>query len=101
MTIDEAKKVLPLPALLHREGLGDHAKKSAKCPFHDDDRNSFSVYKNGSGVFQWKCFAGCGRGDEIDFLEKRRAISRSDATKLFIEMAGGSSGSKLPGTEVC
>ncbi len=98
MTIDEAKKVLPLPALLHREGLGDHAKKSAKCPFHDDDRNSFSVYKNGSGVFQWKCFAGCGRGDEIDFLEKRRAISRSDATKLFIEMAGGSSGSKLPGT---
>jgi AAA domain/CHC2 zinc finger len=94
VTVDKAKKVLPLPALLHCEGLGDHAKKSAPCPFHDDDRNSFSVYKNGSGVFRWKCFAGCGRGDEIDFLEKRRAISRSDATKLFIEMAGGRNGAR-------
>jgi AAA domain/CHC2 zinc finger len=94
VTIDEAKKVLPLPTLLHREGLGDHAKKSALCPFHDDDSNSFSVYKNDSGYFRWKCFAGCGRGDEIDFLEKRRAISRTDATKLFIEMAGGSNGAR-------
>lgn len=93
MTIVEAKRVLPLPALLHREGLGDHAKKSARCPFHDDKRNSFSVYKNGIGEFRFKCFAGCGAGDEITFLEKRREISRSDATKLFIEMAGGSNGS--------
>ena len=95
MTITEAKQILPLPALLHREGLGDHAKKSARCPFHDDKRNSFSVYKNGSGEFRFKCFAGCGAGDEITFLEKRREISRSDATKLFIEMAGGSNGSAL------
>jgi AAA domain-containing protein/CHC2-type zinc finger protein len=93
MTVSEAKKILPLPTLLHREGLGDCAKKSARCPFHDDKRNSFSIYKNGSGEFRFKCFAGCGAGDEITFLEKRRDISRSDATKLFIEMAGGSNGS--------
>ena len=92
MTVSEAKSILPLPALLHREGLGDCAKKSARCPFHDDKRNSFSVYKNGSGEFLFKCFAGCGAGDEITFLEKRREISRSDATKLFLEMAGGSNG---------
>jgi hypothetical protein len=92
VSIDEAKKILPLPALLHSEGLGDRAKKSARCPFHDDKRNSFSIFKNGTGDFRWKCFAGCGAGDEITFLEKRKGISRSDATKLFIEMAGGGNG---------
>ena len=61
MTIDEAKIVLPLPALLDREGLGDLAKKSARCPFHADKRNSFSVFKNGSGNFRWKMFCGLRR----------------------------------------
>jgi hypothetical protein len=101
MTITEAKQRLELPALLHREGLGAHAKKSARCPFHDDQHNSFSIYKNGSGDWRWKCFSQCGTGDEINFLEKLRGISSRDATKLFIEMAAGANGStptakKLP-----
>jgi hypothetical protein len=93
MTITEAKQRLELPALLHREGLGAHAKKSARCPFHDDQHNSFSIYKNGSGDWRWKCFSQCGTGDEINFLEKLRGISSRDATKLFIEMAAGPNGS--------
>jgi len=32
--IDEAKRRLPLPALMARLGLGEHAKKSALCPLH-------------------------------------------------------------------
>ena len=51
--IAEAKRQLPLPALLHRLGLGEHAKKSARCPFHDDRHNSFSVWKNGGGLWFW------------------------------------------------
>jgi hypothetical protein len=86
--IAEAKHRLPLPALLHREGLGDHAKKSARCPLHDDRRNSFSIYRNDGNEWRWKCFARCGSGDEITFLELHRGISRSDATKLFLDMAG-------------
>jgi hypothetical protein len=85
--IQQAKTVLPLPALMHRVGLGEHAKKSARCPFHDDQRNSFSVWRNGNGWF-FKCHAGCGEGDEITFLEKYRSVSNSEATKLFLEMAG-------------
>jgi hypothetical protein len=92
LRVDEAKNRLPLPALLHREGLGDHAKKSALCPLHDDEHKSFSVFKGKDGSWHWKCFAGCGGGDEITFLEKRENISRSDATKRFIQMAGGSNG---------
>jgi hypothetical protein len=86
--IPSAKQRLPLPALMHQLGLDDHAKKSAKCPFHEDQRNSFSVHKNGSGEFRFKCFAGCGEGDEITFLEKHKGISNKEATKLFLEMAG-------------
>jgi Protein of unknown function (DUF3987)/CHC2 zinc finger/Toprim-like len=85
--IAEAKHKLPLPALLHRLGLGEHAKKSARCPLHEDRHNSFSVYKNAKGEFRFKCFAGCGEGDEINFLEVSQHLSRSDATKLFLEMA--------------
>jgi hypothetical protein len=85
--IYEAKRRLPLPALMQRLGLADHAKKSALCPFHDDKHNSFSVWKNGDG-WAWKCHAGCGGGDEITFVELHEKLSRRDATKRFLEMAG-------------
>jgi AAA domain/CHC2 zinc finger len=86
--IAEAKRRLPLPALLHRLGLSEHAEKSARCPFHDDKHNSFSVYKNAKGEFCFKCFAGCGEGDEVTFLEKHYGISNKEATKRYLAMAG-------------
>jgi hypothetical protein len=39
--IDEAKRRLPLPDLLSRLGLGEHAKKSARCLWHDDQHPRF------------------------------------------------------------
>ena len=83
-----AKQRLPLPELMHQLGLGEHAKKSAHCPFHDDKHNSFSIWQNPDGLWSWKCHAGCGQGDEITFLEKYHGISNKEATKLFLEMAG-------------
>jgi hypothetical protein len=82
-----AKQRLPLPELMHRLELGEHAKKSAHCPFHDDKHNSYSTWKNKDGLWSWKCHAGCGQGDEITFLEKYHGISNKEATKLFLEMA--------------
>jgi DNA primase len=93
--ICEAKQKLPLPALMHRLGLGAHAKKSAHCPFHDDGRKSFSIYKNRKDEWRFKCFAGCSEGDEITLLEVHKRISDKEATKLFLEMAGVN-GSALP-----
>jgi hypothetical protein len=86
--LKEAKRRLILPALLHQLGLGELAKKSARCPFHDDQRNSFSVFKGESGAWFSKCHAGCGQGDEITFLEKHKGITTGEAIKLFREMAG-------------
>jgi hypothetical protein len=94
--IAEAKRRLPLPGLLHRLGLGEHAKKSAHCPFHDDKHNSFSVWKNGAGLWFWKCHAGCGDGDEITLVEKQQGISNKEATKFFLEMAGVNGATSTP-----
>src|SRR5436189_53716 len=54
---------------MQRLGLGEHAKKSAHCPFHQDRHNSFSVWQSDSGFWRFKCHAGCGDGAEITFLE--------------------------------
>jgi hypothetical protein len=85
--IHDAKQRLPLPGLMRELGIGDHANKSARCPFHEDRHNSFSVWQRGDAWF-WKCHAGCGEGDEINFVERYFGILRSDATKRFLEMAG-------------
>jgi CHC2 zinc finger len=85
--IDQAKRRLPLPELLSRLGLGEHAKESAHCPFHDDEHKSFSVWQR-DGSWFWKCHAGCGEGDEIMFLRERKRLSPTKAMSLYLEMAG-------------
>jgi hypothetical protein len=94
--ITQAKRKLPLPALMHQVGLGEHAKKSARCPFHDDKHNSFSVWRNDAGLWFWKCHAGCGEGDEINLLEVSQHLSRSAATKLFLKMADANAATPPP-----
>jgi len=88
--VDEAKRRLPLPDLMAREGLGEHAKKSAHCPFpgHEDKHESFSVFQGNDGWWHWKCFSQCGDGDEIMFLSKLKGVSLTRAMNLFLGMAG-------------
>jgi hypothetical protein len=86
--IREAKRQLPLPELLNRLGLAEYAKISARCPFHDDKHNSFSVWESRDGLWFWKCHAGCGYGDEISLLEQHGGTSRREAIKVYLEMAG-------------
>ena len=85
--IEKAKSVLPLPDLMARCGFGARAKQSARCPFHEDRHNSFSVWPD-DGSWHWKCHAGCGAGDEITFLEKHEGLSQTAAVQRFFEMAG-------------
>ena len=86
--ITEAKRRLPLPELLSRLGLGEQAKKSAHCPFHEDKHKSFSVFQGDGGLWHYKCFAGCGDGDEIMFLRKLKGLSSPQAMNLYLDMAG-------------
>src|SRR5438105_2632271 len=84
----QAKQRLPLSALMAQLGFGERVKKSSCCPFHEDSSASFSVYPGHDGEERWKCFAGCGEGDAIDFLAKHRGISNSDACREYIRLAG-------------
>ncbi|MEY2407508.1 MAG: zinc finger protein [Verrucomicrobiota bacterium] len=83
----EAKRRLPLIALMALLGFGQCAKKSARCPFHKDSRNSFSVYLGADGLWHFKCF-GCGiKGNEVTFLELARHLSTRDAIHEFENLA--------------
>ncbi len=84
----QAKARLPLSALMAQLGFGDRAKKTARCPFHEDSSASFSLYIGDDSEERWKCFAGCGQGDVIDFLAKHRTLSNSDACREYIRLAG-------------
>ena len=84
----QAKKNLPLSALMAQLGFADRAKKSARCPFHDDSAASFSLYVGDDGEERWKCFAGCGQGDAIDFLAKHRGLNNAAACREYIHLAG-------------
>lgn len=65
-------------------GLAGEPCKSCRCPFHDDHSNSFSVYSEG---LRWKCFAGCGSGDAVDFLQQAGGLSTKDACRKFLDLA--------------
>lgn len=90
MSIDigELKRLLPFPLLLKRVGLAAHAKKRALCPLHDDQHASWSLYRDDRGYWRFKCFAGCGQGDEIAFLELYYKVPTSEAIKRYSELAG-------------
>src|SRR5215471_8322823 len=86
--IDAAKRQrLPLPELMTALGHGERAKKSAHCPFLEDEHKSFSVFRGDDGFWHWNCFAGCGDGDEIMFLRKLKGLSLTQAMSLYLSMA--------------
>ncbi len=87
---DKLRAALPLPELMQRLGLGEHAKQAAFCPFHKNTATpSFSVYQKESGRAYWKCHSTCGGGDEVDLLEKYLGLSKPEALKRWEELAGG------------
>ena len=86
--IDNAKRRLPLPELMRQLGYDEkHIGKTALCPFHRDQHPSFSVFQK-NGAWFHRCFVGCSSGDEIAFLVKHFGISRRDAIKRYLNMAG-------------
>ena len=88
--IDEAKQRLPLPTLMQQLGYGANVNtnRNAHCIFHDDQLPSFSLQEKADGTWYWRCFAGCGGGDEIAFLQKLKKLSPTSAINLYLKMAG-------------
>lgn len=57
----------------------------ACCPFHEDKSPSFSI--SGSKPV-WNCFAGCGSGDWIQYLQKKDGKSIKEAIEFLAYEAG-------------
>lgn len=85
--IASAKELLPLRELIRQVGDWDDIVSAKLCPFHDDKKPSFSIFEY-KGATLWKCHAGCGKGDQISYLEAKFQISRGDAIRRFLAMAG-------------
>jgi len=88
--LEYLRQRLPLPGLMGALGLGEQAERLAFCPFHKNTKTgAFSVWVDNEDRYRWKCHAGCGGGDEVDFLEKYLGLSKKDAIHRYIELAGG------------
>jgi len=88
--LEYLRQRLPLPGLMAALGLGEHAERLAFCPFHENTKTgAFSVWVDNEDRHRWKCHAGCGGGDEVDFLEKYLGLSKKGAIQRYIELAGG------------
>jgi DNA primase catalytic core len=57
----------------------------ACCPFHEDNNPSFSI---STSKPVWNCFAGCGSGDWIQYLQKRDGKSIKEAIEYLAQAAG-------------
>lgn len=53
---------------------------SATCPFHNDHHNSFGFNIRNGG---WICFADCGKGNGLQFIQMYYGLSMKDAVNLL------------------
>ena len=86
MDIAEAKHRLRIPDVWQLLGLPGEPKASCKSPFREDRRASFSVSRGG---LLFNDFATGDAGDAVDFLSLAKGLSRAEACKTFIALAGG------------
>ena len=86
IAVERAKILLPLEEMLVQLEDWEQCVEIKLCPFHEDNSPSFSVFTMGEHQY-WKCHAGCGAGDQINYLEKKFSLDRGGALRLFFEMA--------------
>lgn len=65
--IQQLRASTPLPVLLRKLKLGQHARSSCTSPLRDDSNPSWGIYQRGERWF-WRDHGTGDGGDEIDFL---------------------------------
>lgn len=93
-SLERAKRLLPLPALMQR--LGDHVPTSAKeaktgflinSPLREDRNPSFSVYLH-NGEWRWSDKATGDGGDVVSYLQHRDGLDFKAAKAKLLDLAG-------------
>ncbi len=65
----------PLPVLLRRMGMAQHAKPLCRSPFREDSKPSWGIFQR-NGRWFWKDFATGEHGDEIDFIIRAQELGK-------------------------
>jgi hypothetical protein len=86
MNISEAKERVTVATLGERFFPGWKPAKSCRRPWGEDRNPSFSVF---DGFRKWKDHATGEGGDAVDFLQRALNLSKPDACRQFVELAGG------------
>jgi len=85
--IEAAKEAFTIGTLWRHYGLRGKPGASCCCPFHDNTNTpAFSVFAEGMA---FKCHAGCGQGDAINFIALAEQIDPRSATKRLLELHQG------------
>ncbi|MBS0632058.1 MAG: hypothetical protein JSS11_09105 [Verrucomicrobia bacterium] len=83
--IPALKERLLIPEVWQKLGLEGRPAESCRSPFREDKNPSFSISKDGK---RWKDYGTSQNGDVIDFIAMARQLSKGEAFKVFLEMAG-------------
>jgi len=88
LNLAEAKERIRIPDVWAHFNFPGEPKASCKSPFRDERKPSFSVNADGT---LWNDFATGEGGDAVDFFQRASGLSKPEACRKFIELAGGSS----------
>jgi hypothetical protein len=86
MNLAEAKACVRIPDLWLHFGFDGKPKVSCRCPWREDRKPSFSVNPSGDLFHDFATGEG---GDAVDFLQRASGLSKKEACRKFIELAGG------------
>ncbi len=85
-TLADAKARLNIHGLWIHFNYPGKPAASCRCPWREDHKPSFSVNADGT---LWNDFATGEAGDAVDFFQRASGLSKKDACRKFIELAGG------------
>ena len=82
----DAKARLNIHALWNHFNYTGTPLASCRSPWREDHKPSFSVNADGT---LWHDFSTGEAGDAVDFFQRASGLSRKDACRKFLELAGG------------
>ncbi|MCD4664484.1 MAG: hypothetical protein K8R68_04370, partial [Bacteroidales bacterium] len=87
MEIKQIKTKLSILTVLNHYGIQPDKNNQIKCPFHDDKTPSMRIYPETN---TYHCF-GCGKtGDQIQFIQEYKKITKHQAILKAKSMLNGS-----------
>ena len=90
-TIAGCKQRLPLPDLLVRLGLFEHAPKAGNhpCPLHGERKGAAFGLTYKTNAWVWNCHGKCATGgDEVTLLQAHFGLSLKDALQRYESICG-------------